>query len=224
MSAPLPPGHTRRPAASAQTGKQDEHRCAAVALGSHGWICGVCKQPMPTEPAPSAGQDERCTTCNGRVWSVQRAEWVATRETVGMVCQTCGTDYGPPAPSAGLDTERLRDEIEETLRQHNMWWAGDRPGVVDALLYGPLRQLIAERDRTYRCCPHCKDDAIHDVPENGHDLPCNLCQRDETIARLIAERDRVREIHTSDGAETPFCMECGHTYPCLTIRALDGET
>lgn len=54
MSAPLPPGHTRRPAPSAQTGKQDEHRCAAVALGTHGWICGVCKQPMHTQPAPPA--------------------------------------------------------------------------------------------------------------------------------------------------------------------------
>ncbi len=63
--------------------------------------------------------------------------------TAGALDCWCPTE---PAPSAGQDTGQLRDEIEETLRQHNMWWAGDRPGVVDALLDGPLRQLIAERD------------------------------------------------------------------------------
>jgi hypothetical protein len=30
----------------------------------------------------------------------------------------------------------------------------------------------------------------------------------------------IREIHVSDGAESPFCNECGHTYPCLTVRTL----
>jgi hypothetical protein len=36
---------------------------------------------MSNDPIP-------CPTCTGRL-----------RETVGMVCQTCGTDYGPTAPT-----------------------------------------------------------------------------------------------------------------------------
>ena len=31
----------------------------------------------------------------------------------------------------------------------------------------------------------------------------------------------LRELHQSDNAETPFCVECGHTFPCLTIREWD---
>jgi hypothetical protein len=37
------------------------------------------------------------------------------------------------------------------------------------------------------------------------------------VAALTAA---VFDLHTSDGAETPFCNECGHTYPCLTVRAV----
>ena len=25
----------------------------------------------------------------------------------------------------------------------------------------------------YACCEHCKDDQIHDVPVDGHLIPCN---------------------------------------------------
>lgn len=40
--------------------------------------------------------EERCPTCQGRFWHVLRGEWIYTRETVGMVCQTCGRDYSEP--------------------------------------------------------------------------------------------------------------------------------
>jgi hypothetical protein len=33
----------------------------------------------------------------------------------------------------------------------------------------------------------------------------------------------VRECHYSDGAESPFCEDCGYSWPCPTIRALDGS-
>lgn len=26
---------------------------------------------------------------------------------------------------------------------------------------------------TYPCCEHCAEDNIHDVPADGHDIPCN---------------------------------------------------
>lgn len=36
---------------------------------------------------------EDCPTCNGYVLNAA-GHWVRTRETVGLVCQTCGHDYG----------------------------------------------------------------------------------------------------------------------------------
>ena len=26
---------------------------------------------------------------------------------------------------------------------------------------------------TYPCCEHCVEDKIHDVPDDGHEIPCN---------------------------------------------------
>ena len=26
---------------------------------------------------------------------------------------------------------------------------------------------------TYPCCEHCAEDNIHDVPKDGHEIPCN---------------------------------------------------
>jgi len=34
-----------------------------------------------------------CATCNGQVLN-SSGRWVARRETKGMVCQSCGWDYG----------------------------------------------------------------------------------------------------------------------------------
>lgn len=34
-----------------------------------------------------------CPTCEGRVWSIKLGKWLHTRETVDMVCQSCGKDY-----------------------------------------------------------------------------------------------------------------------------------
>lgn len=38
-------------------------------------------------------KEERCPTCQGRVWSVRLGKWIKTRETVDMICQTCGRNY-----------------------------------------------------------------------------------------------------------------------------------
>ena len=35
-----------------------------------------------------------CPTCQGMFWDVRLGRWIKTRETSGMVCQTCGRDYG----------------------------------------------------------------------------------------------------------------------------------
>lgn len=70
-------------------------------------------------------------------------------------CARCDVEWGDadatcaePAPSAGQDTGRLRDEIARWLAARDSQdgiarsWHED----ADALLDGPLRQLIAERD------------------------------------------------------------------------------
>ena len=55
--------------------------------------------PFTTAPVSSGGQadgvGEGCPTCSGPF-----------RETVGMVCQTCGTDYAPADPGIPLGTVR----------------------------------------------------------------------------------------------------------------------
>ena len=29
------------------------------------------------------------------------------------------------------------------------------------------------------------------------------------------------ELHLSDGEQSPFCTECGHSWPCATMRLAD---
>lgn len=33
----------------------------------------------------------------------------------------------------------------------------------------------------------------------------------------------VMHLHQSDGADSPFCLECGHSFPCNTQRLLHSE-
>lgn len=41
----------------------------------------------------------------------------------------------------------------------------------------------------YPCCEHCADDPIHDVPKDGHELPCTLHESDTLadIRRALAK-------------------------------------
>lgn len=46
----------------------------------------------------------------------------------------------------------------------------------------------------------------------------------ELLADIVAQLNELRSIktairglHTSDGTESPFCNECGHSWPCATI-------
>ena len=58
----------------------------------------------PAEPAPA-----ECPTCSG-----------PSRETVGMVCQTCGTDYAAPVGVEITDEARkaAREAIEAEIRKY----------------------------------------------------------------------------------------------------------
>lgn len=72
--------------------------------------------------------------------------------------------------------------------------------------------------RTYRCCPHCRDDGIHDVPKDGHDLSCDLCERGDVIAereRLVAflqgrRRDALRALLACTDAGADYWRWQGH--------------
>lgn len=57
--------------------------------------------------------EDRCPTCQGRVWIVRRGEWVAHRETVGMACQTCGRDYAAPPAPLPVDTSDTFDPTDD---------------------------------------------------------------------------------------------------------------
>lgn len=79
-----------------------------------------------------------CPTCNGKRWVNGRL--VATRETVGMVCQTCGTDYAADrsirlVPRKPGEQEAVpRQAIEWTIEFFVDGSLTEQPAVVDMAL------------------------------------------------------------------------------------------
>lgn len=53
------------------------------------------------------------------------------------------------------------------------------------------------------CCQHCADDPVHDVPVDGHELPCDVCDD----ARFEADlRERIaQEIEEAHRAAPDCC-------------------
>ena len=51
--------------------------------------------------------------------------------------------------------------------------------------------------------------------------------RSEKLAEQFIEMSkaiqRVRELHIQETEISEFCKECSYTYPCPTIKALEGE-
>lgn len=41
--------------------------------------------------------------------------------------------------------------------------------------------------------------------------------------RCLMAIERVRELHKPTEPSGSYCHECGYTYPCATIQALDGD-
>lgn len=86
--------------------------------------------------------------------------------------------------------------------------------------------MTATPPRTYPCCPHCADDVIHDVPKDGHDLPCDLCRAsspDEERAQLIRLARRYDLDNHHNAALCPYCTPAaadGNTWPrVITLHA-----
>jgi hypothetical protein len=77
----------------------NEQFCASCNNASGSWEGGGCataaavvaavQGPIKAEALREAAQEWRRFTAGGRCPTCQ----MASRETVGMVCQTCGTDY-----------------------------------------------------------------------------------------------------------------------------------
>lgn len=68
-------------------------------------------------------------------------------------------------------------------------------------------------------CPGC-------AHRYGTGCGCECCAH---VQRAVAaERERttewlawLTELHLSDGEPSPFCNECGHSWPCATMRLAD---
>jgi len=100
------------------------------------------------------------------------------------------------------------------------------------LVDGVGRRLIP----LYRSIGYCTDAERHRIytliefvedwmDANDNPLPHVL---NECLQWLDAERatiQRVRELHYNTATHHPSgcCSECGGTYPCPTVRALDGD-
>lgn len=66
---------------------------------------------MNSEARKRAQEQRPCPTCSG-----------PTRETVGMICQTCGTDYAPD-PAMAASVAVFSAAWEEA---HERGWSGHR--------------------------------------------------------------------------------------------------
>lgn len=130
MTAPLPPGHTRP--ASPQPGERDEPVDLMARLRAS---VEQARAEFATTVAEGAGAGEEA-------WRVP----LTPSHQPGSEGWTAD-DLDAPAPSAGQDTGQMRDEMQESLSA-SLGLSGYLTGMAaDALLDGPLRQLIDQRDQ-----------------------------------------------------------------------------
>lgn len=55
-----------------------------------------------------------------------------------------------------------------------------------------LAGALVRAQGPFVCCSHCKEDAIHDVETNAHEIPCTLCQASiGEVEQLRGERDEL---------------------------------
>lgn len=64
----------------------------------------------------------------------------------------------------------------------------------------------------YRCCEHCAQDIVHDVPTDGHDLPCDLkgCEQGKQVAptpELPIHRTEAQH-HRCATCDGGGCLDC----------------
>lgn len=168
-----------------------------------------------------------------RKWEAMNAE--AAEPPYERVPQSLAARAEPPG--------ELREAIKETLHLYGIRGEGLgslRPGAVaDALLSGPLADVLAERDRLRADL----DAATEDVRSvavalglGGHARPYSaheVVRREVLPALAQAKRDRavvqrVEGLHHEDAGG--WCHHCGPmiegdseaVWPCATRRAMDG--
>lgn len=67
---------------------------------------------------------ESCPTCNGWIWNGN--QWVKARETVGLICPSCRTDYGSDNgqshPGSTLPSDQILSHVRrKTYLQLQRW-------------------------------------------------------------------------------------------------------
>lgn len=130
---------------------------------------------------------EPCPTCSG-----------PSRETVGMVCQTCGTDYGRPEAPTLTEAERLTKAIAE------------RDALVKSMQSEAGRRIGMRRDALITSLQQTAEAAIE-----ARDAA--LAERDALAAQIA----RVQALHTEHvEADLNWCVADGRTWPCPTVEAL----
>lgn len=77
-----------------------------VKVGTEDGWCTTCLDSA-AEPAARPAVDAPCPTCSG-----------PSRETVGMVCQTCGRDYGSPSTIPDAWRDRRDGRVYVNRRKH----------------------------------------------------------------------------------------------------------
>lgn len=75
--------------------------------------------------------DSPCPTCSG-----------PSRETVGMVCQTCGTDYALESPNRHRRACAWCDLPAVTTTEEG-WWACPKHAEFSAKVWASARQAVA---------------------------------------------------------------------------------
>lgn len=196
--------------ASPQPGNQDERRCVCGdTLGQHD-VDGdrQCLAGDPDNPWECDCSEFRAAADAGQTGAGEDVDdpWSEARESVLCACGSPGSRHAgvrglpldgcldspcpctkfEPAPSAGQDTGQMRDELIELQRAWAVNRATDRPAFADALLDGPLRQLIAERDDLRRELDQARGQ-VQRVREFADELA-----EDSRTAKRLADEARAR--------------------------------
>lgn len=90
-------------------------------------------------------------------------------------------------------TPEKRAKLREGIGEGRWLAAAELLALLDAAdERDKLAAALVRAQGPFACCSHCKEDKIHDVETNGHEVPCTKCQASVgEVERLRSERDRV---------------------------------
>lgn len=154
-------------------GRDTERRCGRC--GQIPYVHGLPDSTCVYEPTQAAGQDTERLRDEGPAYDDLTCHR-GRHEDGGLYCSAHGQSWPCTDP-------RLRDEMAAAIQNANQgspWW------IADALLHGPLRQLIAERDDLRRELDQARAQ-VQRVREFADELA-----EDSRTAKRLADEARAR--------------------------------